>query len=398
MTRALALTLLRILIVVAACLFGVYWLVIRDMYYTPVEALRSGGGWPPASVHMVVPWPQNGRIDLIEGVTLALEELNAGNSPLAGRVRVEFVDEQEAERDYGAVARRIAADDSVVVVIGHENHERAIPSAVTYASSGILYLSPKATLPRLTEHAFQNVFRLVPDDADNSQALASYAQKQGWRRLGIFYGRFEQGEVLASWFSLNAVREGLTPLYFHSYLPAPDYRRQDFRALLATMRTQATDAILLADQLPWAAKVLIDMQAMGFTQPVLADDNLDSSETWRLAGTAANNLYVSSPVDPDSTDPAFLAFRRRFFDRFKADPGYGSSLGYEAFNLFVKAAELTQSVDPVLVATTLKTNEWNGLFGPYTFTVDGAIIGRKLTIKRMRDGVFRTVGYEKVEQ
>ena len=57
MTRALALTLLRILIVVAACLFGVYWLVIRDMYYTPVEALRSGHGWPPASVHMVVPWP-----------------------------------------------------------------------------------------------------------------------------------------------------------------------------------------------------------------------------------------------------------------------------------------------------------------------------------------------------
>lgn len=398
MTRALALTLLRILIAVGVCLFGVYWLLIRDMYYTPAEALRSGSDWPPASVHMVVPWPQDGRISLIEGVTLALEELNAGNSPLAGRVRVEFIDDPVVERDHGALAREIAADDSVMVVIGHERSETAIASAVSYESSGILYLSPKATLSRLTEHGFKNVFRLVPDDPEFSLALAHFAQKQGWKRLGIFYGRFEQGEALASWFPLYAIRDGLTPVYFRSYLPARDYRRQDFRGLLATMRTEPTDAILLADQLPWAAKVLVDMQAMGFTQPILAGDKLDSSDSWRLAGTAANNLYLASAVDPDSTDPEFLAFRRRFFDRFKSNPGYGSSQGYEAFNTFVKAAEHSQSVDPVVLATTLKTNEWRGLFGPYTFSNDGAIRGRKVIIKRMRDGVFTTVGTEEVHQ
>ena len=398
MTRALALTLLRILIAVGVCLFGVYWLLVRDMYYTPAAALRSGSDWPPESLHMVVPWPQDGRISLIEGLTLALEELNAGNSPLAGRVRVEFIDDPVVERDHGALARRIAADDSVMVVIGHETSEAAIASAVSYESSGILYLSPKATLSRLTEHGFRNVFRLVPDDAEFSLALAHYAQKQEWKRLGIFYGRFEQGEALASWFPLYAIRDGLTPVYFRSYMPARDYRRQDFRGLLATMRTEPTDAILLADQLPWAAKVLVDMQAMGFTQPVLAGDKLDSSETWRLAGTAANNLYLASAVDPDSTEPEFLAFRRRFFDRFKSNPGYGSSQGYEAFNTFVKAAEHSQSVDPVVLATTLKTNEWRGLFGPYTFTNDGAIRGRKVIIKRMRDGVFTTVGTEEVHQ
>jgi branched-chain amino acid transport system substrate-binding protein len=398
MTRALALSLLRILIALAVCVGGGYWLLVKDMYYTPTSELRAGREWPPASVRVVVPWPQDGRTSLIEGVTLALEELNASASPLAGRIQVEYVDDPVVERDHGRIARRIAADESVMAVIGHEQSETAIASAVSYEGAGILYLSPKASLSRLTEHGFQYTFRLVPDDAEFARALARYASGQGWKRLGIFYGRFEQGEALASWFPLHAVRNGLTPVYYRSYLPARDYRRQDFRGLLATMRTEATDAILLADQLPWAAKVLVDMQAMGFTQPVLAGDKLDSSEAWRLAGTAANNLYLGSAVDPDSTEPEFVAFRRRFFSRFKSNPGYGSSQGYEAFNLFVRAAEKSQSVDPVVIATTLKTNEWRGLFGPFSFSTDGAIRGRKVIIKRMKDGVFTTVGTEEVTQ
>jgi branched-chain amino acid transport system substrate-binding protein len=398
MTRALLMTLLRILIAAVVCLGGGYWLLIKDMYYTPASELRAGREWPPQSVRVVVPWPKDGRISLIEGITLALEELNASSSALAGRINVEFVDDPVVDSDHGRLARSIAADNDVVAVIGHEQSETAITSAVSYEHAGILFLSPKASLTRLTEHGFQYTFRLVPDDASFAEALAHFATKMAWKRLGVFYGRFEQGEALASWFPLYAVRDALKPLYYRSYLPARDYRRQDFRGLLATMRTVETDAILLADQLPWAAKVLVDMQAMGFTQPILAGDKLDSSDAWRLAGTAANNLYVASAVDPDSKEADYLSFHRRFFDRFKTNPGYGSSQGYEAFNLFVRAAEKSQSVDPVVIATTLKTNEWRGIFGPFSFTTDGAIRGRKVIIKRMRDGVFTTVGTEEVTQ
>jgi branched-chain amino acid transport system substrate-binding protein len=398
MTRAFLVSLLRILIAIGACMYVGYVLLVKDMYYTPASELRAGREWPPASVRMVVPWPQDGRVSLIEGVTLALEELNASSSALAGKIDIEFIDDPVVERDHGRIARDVAKDDSVMVVIGHEQSESAIASAVSYEHSGILYLSPKASLARLTEHGFHYTFRLVPDDAAFAEALAHFAARNAWTKLGVFYGRFEQGEALASWFPLYAVRDGLKPAYFRSYLPARDYRRQDFRSYLAEMRTEDTDAILLADQLPWAAKVLVDMQAMGFTQPILAGDKLDSSDAWRLAGTAANNLYVASAVDPDSKDPEYLAFQKKFFNRFKTNPGYGSSQGYEAFNLFVRAAERSQSVDPVVIATTLKTNEWRGLFGPFKFSEDGAITGRKVIIKRMKDGVFTTVGTEEVAQ
>jgi branched-chain amino acid transport system substrate-binding protein len=397
MTRAFLISLLRILVAAVVLLGGAYWLLIKDMYYTPASELRAGREWPPASVRMVVPWPHDGRVSLNEGVTLALEELNASTSALAGKIQIEFIDDPVVDSDHGRIARQIAKDNSVMVVIGHEQSETAIASAVSYEHAGILYLSPKASLTRLTEHGFNYTFRLVPDDEAFAEALARFASRNAWNTVGVLYGRFEQGEALASWFPLFAVRDGLKAAYFKSYLPARDYRRQDFRGLLAGMRTEETDAILLADQLPWAAKVLVDMQAMGFTQPVLAGDKLDSSDAWRLAGTAANNLYVASAVDPESKEAAYLAFHRKFFDRFKTNPGYGASQGYEAFRLFVQAAERSQSVDPVVIATTLKTNDdWQGIFGQYAFDNDGAITGRKVIIKRMKDGVFTTVGAEEV--
>lgn len=396
MTRSFLVVLLRVILAIAVIGGLGYWLVARNQYYTPAGALRAGSAWPPASVKIVVPWPQDGRMSLIEGVTLGLEELNASGSPLANRVQVEFINEPIGDPNTGAIARRIVKDDDVMVVIGHESSEYAIQSAVTYEEHGLLYLSPKATLSRLTEHGFQYTFRLVPDDEAFAEALAQFAASQGWKRIGVLYGRFEQGEALARWFPNYATRQGLVPAYFRSYMPAADFRRQDFRQLLSTMRTESTDAILLSDQLPWAGKVLLDMAAMGFEQPVLSGDKLDSSDVWRVANKAANNLYLASAVDPESKAPDFVAFRERFNTRFKSNPGYGSTQGYEAFNLWVRAAERSQSVDPVVIATTLKTNEWTGLFGPFGFTTDGAITGRSVIIKRMQDGVFRTVAAHEV--
>jgi len=343
--------------------------------------------WPPASVKIAVPWPSEfGRITVPQGVQLALEELNASDSPLAGKVVVANYVEPDEVRSSGDLSRRIADDPDVVAVIGHESSEAAMLAAVTYETKGILHLSPMATLPRLTHHRFQYTFRLVPNDDVVAAALVEYARTHGWKHIGILYSRIEESEALAQEFSLRAIQEGLVPAYFRSYLPEPNFMENDFRPLLASTTERPADAILLADRNPWAAKMLVDMQTMGFKQPVLAGDALDSSATIKIADRAAERVVMAAFVDPESSFPAYAAFRERFLKRFKVEPGYGAAQGYEAMRIFIKAVEMSKSTAPIVVATTIRTNVWDGIFGRISFTKYGDVEGRNIVIKRFRNG------------
>jgi ABC-type branched-subunit amino acid transport system substrate-binding protein len=213
--------------------------------------------------------------------------------------------------------------------------------------------------------------------------MVRFAAAKEWKRVGIFYGRHEHGTAVSALLLTKAAAAGLTVPFVFSYLPASDWQEQDFRPVIAEMLKKSFDAILLADELPWAAKVLIDMASMRVARPVLATDKLDSAQVWELAHDAGNNLYVASGVDPSSTSEAYVAFKERFRKRFGADPGYGASQGYEAFTLLVNACLLSKSAEPIIVSTTIRTGRWRGLFGEFAFLPNGEIVGRDVSIKAM---------------
>jgi branched-chain amino acid transport system substrate-binding protein len=380
---------LRIALALAIFLGLLYPFFSRDTVAKPAGHARGSSQWPPQKpIRIAVPWNSEEPVGLVQGVLLALDEINAGGSPLAGKINIKWIHEPEDLVSDGAIARQIAADHDVVAVIGHESSSSAVQSSVTYEREGILHLSPKATLSRLTKHRFQYTFRLVPNDDVVAAALVEYARIRGWKHIGILYSRIEESEAFAQEFSLRAIQEGLVPAYFRSYLPDPDYTANDFRVMLASASDKPADAILLADRLPWAGKMLTDMQAMGMPQPVLAGDNLDSDSTWAVAGKAAERLNIASFVDPESAEPAFAAFRARFQKRFGSPPDYGAAQGYAAFRLYVNAVERSRSSAPIVVATTIRTNTWDGIFGKVSFSKEGEVDGRKILIKRIQDGRF----------
>jgi branched-chain amino acid transport system substrate-binding protein len=364
---------------------------IRTMYYQSPMAERSavGRGWTTQGFSVGIVWPPHTDASLVEGVTLASEEVNAGGGPLANKIRLRFFTEVD---DGGAMARdTVAPINDIVAVIGHEIEGNVIPASLTYQENGILFLSPKSTDMRLTAHNFSYVFRMTPDDATMTNDMAEFAKAQNWKRIGIIYGQNDHGVSASGLFLTEARRDGVRAPFFRSYLNAKDWEGQDHRPLLADVRTTPLDAIMLADGLPWAAMVLRDMAAIEYTPPVLATDKLDSTQVWGLSGQNANNLYVASAVDPDSAEPAFVAFKSRFHKRFGVNPGYGATQGYESFMLFVNACLASRTADPIAVSTTIRTRTWQGLFGDFGFTADGDVTGRDVSIKRMQNGRFVTL-------
>lgn len=363
----------------------------RHWYYESAAEERSGYAhqWMTRGFTVAVVWPPHTDFSLVEGVKLAYEEMNAAGGPLAGKVKLRFITERA---DGGATAHRIADSPDTLAVIGHELSDNVIPSSLIYQEHGILFLSPKSTDERLTSHRFNFVFRLTPSDPIVTRDMARFAQSRGWTRVGVIYGQHAHGVAASGQFLAAAKGDGIEVPFFKSYLPEADWVAQDLRPMVAEIRKRQFDAVMIADQLPSAARLLVNMAQLGVSQPVLATDKLDSEQVWTLARRAANNLYVASAVDPDSAEPAYVAFRERFRRRFGGDPGYGAAQGYEAFHLFAEASTLSQSADPITVATTLRTvKKWNGLFGEFAFDEDGDVLGRDVSIKRMADGRFTTV-------
>lgn len=381
----------RTLAVVTLVLVGalLYVFVFRAQYYQSPAVIRSSGDneWLQNGFTVAIVWPARTSVSLVEGVRLAFEEL-PDSSPLKDKMRLKFVTEVE---DRGEQARGIAADPEVLAVIGHEIDSPTIPASITYEDNGMLFIAPKSTDPRLTGHEFRYTFRMTADDRAVTAALAEFAVSRGWKRVGVLYSRADHGEAAMKQYLTAAGRLGLNTPFMRSFFHEPQWRRQDFRETIATFRSLPFDAIMLADELPWASKLLKDLDLMGVTQPILATDKLDSMQVWQVAGTSANRLYVASTVDPESTSPEYRAFRDRFIRRFKVPPGYGASQGYEAMTLLINAITKSGSADPIVVSTTLKTNSWPGLFGDYTFDQDGDVEGRSISIKRLQDGAFTTV-------
>ena len=371
-----------------------YYFVFRTLYYTAPELERSGTqhAWFARGFEVATVWSKHADPSLVEGVTMAIDEVNAAGGPLANKIRLRQFEEHDNNT---AIAQSVVADHDVLAVIGHEFESTTMPSSLTYEKHGVLFFATNSSDIRLTAHQFKYVFRESLDDQDYTHALAQYALRRGWKRVGLLFGRADHGNLASDQFLESAKALGVTVPIVRSYFHERAWREQDFRQMIGEVRATEFDALMIADELPWAGKLIVDLQKMGVTAPLMSTYKLESTNLWPITGNGANNLYVASPVNTDSILPEYVAFAVRFRQRFKQLPNADAIEGYQALKTFVQACEKSGSADPVVVATTLKTNKWTGLFGEVSFKQDGDLVGRNVEIKRMQDGVFRTVAAEK---
>ena len=375
-----------------------YVSVLRSSYYQPYYEERSkiGANWRNEGITVAVVWPPHVDFSFVHGFKVAQEELDEEKGPFAGKIHVKYYDEgwDSTGRSGEAVAQKVVRDGNVVAVLGHEVSASSIPASLTYEMHGILFLTPKSTIPRLTTHNFLYTFRLTPNDREIAAAMVEFCKQQGWNKVGVFYARSEGGESLAPLIEAQTVNKGVEVVFLRSYLARDgDWEEEDFRPMIAEVRKDQFDAVLIADQVPRAAKLVMDLRKMGMDKPIVANDKLDSGMLWDIAHQAANDVYVASTVDPSSIQPRFLQFKERFRKRWGQDPGYGSSQGYEALMMLAEAMRESDSADPLVVATTLRAYKWEGLFGEYEFTQGGDIEGRHISIKRLQNGQFTTVPF-----
>lgn len=354
---------------------------------TPAKlADRHRRGTNAGAIVIGVSWPFTTRPTLFwEGVEMATAELNASGGVINRQLNVLRADDHAEVTRGMAVAHQFAENPDMVAVIGPMDSPVAIPTAAIYADSGVLMLTPGATIPELTERGHELVFRSIPSDAKIGREMARYAAARGLKNVVIFYQDNGYGRGLAASFEDQGLGLGINVVDRTVWFGSPPEMRRQVRKWEAL----GYDAVFVADVMPAAAAFIASLRQAGSDVPVLGGDALDSSALWTLAGVAAEGTVVGSIFNPEDQRPEVQQFRKAFQDRYGSEPDAWAAQGYDAVRLLAAAMESAGSAEPVLVAARLRGQAaWSGVTGSRSFNANGEVAGIPVVLKVVRQARF----------
>lgn len=140
---------------------------------------------------------------MMDSVTLATDEINAGGGLLGGRMVAAIGDTTGSAQGAVDAATKLVNVENVAAVVG------ALMSGTTIAAAnsviiptGVTQISPTATSPDMTTLADKDwVFRVVPSDAYQGQVLAKLTMDQGVKSVALTYANNDYAAPLAKAFA-----------------------------------------------------------------------------------------------------------------------------------------------------------------------------------------------------
>ncbi len=319
-----------------------------------------------------------------EGAELAADEINK-NGGIKGRKiqTIRYNNESGTKEMDMKLVKKIASDPDMVAIIGH--YDWQIEASVTYEYCGILFMAAAGSIPGLTQHDFQYVFRNIPSDRETGMDLANFVKKIGFSDVLIIDDRTVSGKGLADIFHERASKIGINVIARKSY----SIREKDFKPLLGEIKKQNFDAIFLGGGIPEAGILIRQAREMGVVAPFIGGVYLNSTTLWDIAGNAAEGTITSTSFHHDEHYSAAQTFSRKFYARFYVYPDAWAAHGYDSIRLIASAIEKAGSTVPLVVASYLRYIEnYEGAIGTYSFTLEGDVVGEINDFQVLINGKF----------
>ncbi|MFF0637484.1 bifunctional serine/threonine-protein kinase/ABC transporter substrate-binding protein [Nocardia sp. NPDC004151] len=262
---------------------------------------------------------------VLGAVRLAVDQFVKGGNPQGGnKVCPITVREFDTAGDQGKAARvaeQIAADDSVVAVIGPALSKEVMAAGKTFDAAGLPFLTPVATNPLLAQSGWSGFFRGLANDNAEGPALGRYLTNTA-RFSRVCVVRDSGGGFGVS--LAGAVVEGLGPASVPACEVSVDLGGDTGQAVAAIAAVNP-DAVFYAGYPAAAATLLAKLRKADVTATFVLGDGSYDPAFKSAAGSAATGTLVACQCGPAT---------QRFLDEYRDATGTAANpYAVEAYDL-----------------------------------------------------------------
>lgn len=301
-----------------------------------------------------------------EGLDLAVEEVNREGKV---HMEVEMVDTKGNVQQAVAAAQKMISAKKVIVIGPLISGEyKAVGPLFQKAKIPLLGAATTAEgLMDMGDYMFRNC---VPESKNIPQTVKKTQALLGYKKVAILYSHNNEHQVSAYKIFKKSLEEAGVDIVDTETFEDKD---TDFSAQLTRIQHTNPDAVVVAGYYQEGGLILKKMRDMGMNQPVLGDNGFVSPELVKIAGPAADNVYVSSMWSPDRNSEATREFVKNFKAKYGHEPDNFAACAYVSGKLAARAMENAgTTTDSKKVRDALANiKNFESAVGPMTFNNSG---------------------------
>lgn len=281
-------------------------------------------------------------------------------------VEVRAVDDQENEQMAARVAAELAADPSVIAVIGHKNSGPSGAAGPVYAAAGLAQVTQCSTDNALSRMGWPTFFRLCADNERQAAAAAEFAfRRDPSARVVAVHDGTDYGRPLVQAF---AARLQALSGWVVSVL-AMHVGQEDFTEIVESIRAAGAGIVDFGATEIESSKLMKALHGAGVTALVISSEGGPDNPLARLAGPAGEgSVHTYAGADPLGT-PASRRLVERCRSEFGETPSYVVEC-YDAVTVIATALERGASTRKA-VCDAIAATDLEGLGGRIRFDAAG---------------------------
>jgi len=299
------------------------------------------------------------------GVTLALDEINAAGGINGRKLKLFTEDDQSKPEEAASVVQKLISQNGVVALIGEVASSRTLAAAPIAQKAQIPMISPSSTNPQVTQIG-DYIFRACFLDSYQGDSMAKFAANDlKAKRAAILTDVKNDYSVgLAQFFAESFKKLGGTIVAQQSYSEGDS----DFKAQLTSVRAAKPDVIFVPGYYTEVGQIAIQARDLGLKQPLLGGDGWESPKLLEIGGKALEGSFYSNHYSPDDPDPVVRQFVDKYRERFGVLPDSLSALAYDSTKILAEAMKRAKTVDgPSIREEIARTTAYKGVTGTITF-------------------------------